>query len=554
MIEPPARVSRGGRWAEARERLMLVLSFLTVVLYLLYLRDHYDVEHPQLKLLAIAIDLAFLADFAWKLKSQGRAYMRTSWFLIDLLSCLPALRWIELGLHVPAIHYLRVFRFFRVLRVIRLMRVLKFVPVFNRLFDDEEFGPMTRSLHRSISIGVLATTMMVGSVLASVRYTEEQKFRKAMAEQLAGGVSTAELFVLGGKLEPSKSNFDIQMTAPVDGQLRTIYFDSDPVIAETKETEFFLVVVLLAGILIVIAIASMNLQSAARAQIRALLNLALPKQVADHFIKDPTSYDRKVRMPATILFTDYVGFTATCERLADKPDVLSEHLEKAMDQVVEALVNQDVIIDKFIGDAVMGFRGGPFVAGDPAEHAYRVVRGAIDGARALVKLNDPYFFEMKLGIASAPECLIGAFGTSARLSYTVLGDGVNLAARLEPASGQCATTNLCCEQTHALCAGRSDLIWRRWGRIRVKGKSQPMSVYEAFDAKTLGDASFLDEFHHALDAFEKGDFQEARDRFIRTDEIRPGGDPPSRSYISWCEELLQVGVPEDWEPVLPTRK
>ena len=145
-----------------------------------------------------------------------------------------------------------------------------------------------------------------------------------------------------------------------------------------------------------------------------------------------------------------------------------------MDRLVGELVEHDLIIDKFIGDAVMSFRGGPLVAGDPAEHAYRAVRAALDSIKALAALNDPYFHRVKIGGASADDCLIGAFGTSARLSYTILGDGVNLAARLEPASAQCGTQNLFCETTYRLCAGRPDLVWRRWGRIRVAGKSEPV--------------------------------------------------------------------------------
>src|SRR5581483_3130147 len=160
---------------------------------------------------------------------------------------------------------------------------------------------------------------------------------------------------------------------------------------------------------------------------------------------------------------------------------LSAHLEAAMDRLAGELVKHDLIIDKFIGDAVMSFRGGPLVSGDLADHAYRSVRAALDSIKALSALNDRYFHRVKIGGAAANDCLIGAFGTSARLSYTILGDAVNLAARLEPASEQCGTQNLFCETTYQLCAKRPDLTWRRWGRIRVVGKSEPIGVHEAFN-------------------------------------------------------------------------
>ena len=225
-----------------------------------------------------------------------------------------------------------------------------------------------------------------------------------------------------------------------------------------------------------------------------------------------------------------------------------------MDRLVGELARHDLIIDKFIGDAVMSFRGGPLVAGDREDHAYRAVRAALDSARALAELADPYFHRVKIGGASADDCLIGAFGTSARLSYTILGDGVNLAARLEPASAQCGTANLFCERTYRLCRDRADLAWRRWGRIKVAGKSAPVDVYEAIDAAALDGSPFLATFRGALEAFERNAFDRARDLFLLADSQRPGGDEPSRGYALWCEKLLQGGPPVGWEPVYETHK
>src|SRR5262249_37274343 len=152
---------------------------------------------------------------------------------------------------------------------------------------------------------------------------------------------------------------------------------------------------------------------------------------------------------------------------------------------------------------------------------------------------------VKIGGASSDDCLIGAFGTSVRLSYTILGDGVNLAARLEPASRQCGTRNLFDEYTFELCAGRPDIVWRRWGRIRVAGKSTPVSVYEAFDAGENGDLSFITTYHLAIAAFEASDFTRARALFVKADSERAGGDEPSQSFAQWCDKLLAAGQPSD---------
>src|SRR5690606_24278888 len=130
-------------------------------------------------------------------------------------------------------------------------------------------------------------------------------------------------------------------------------------------------------------------------QLRALLNIALPAQVARHFITHPEAYSEKSRGAATVVFMDFVGFTKTCEAFARDIGALSQHLEKAMDMVVERQLNHDLIIDKFIGDAVMSFRGGPLVEGSPTENARRVVLAALECARVLAEQENPYFSRVK---------------------------------------------------------------------------------------------------------------------------------------------------------------
>ena len=316
------------------------------------------------------------------------------------------------------------------------------------------------------------------------------------------------------------------------------YFDLSPVDRQANEIEFFLILGMLFSMILFMYILAYHQLDVTQQQLRALLSLALPRQVAERFLVDPTAYDRKARMPATIVFMDFEDFTETCERLAHAPDLLSAHMEKAMERLVVELSKQDMILDKFIGDAVMSFRGGPLVAGEPPEHAYRAVRASLDCIRELKALNDPYFSRVKIGGASAADCLIGSFGTSRRLSYTVLGDGVNLAARLEPASGQCGTQNLFCEETRRLCADRADLVWRRWGWVRVLGKAEPVEVFEVFDAATLGDSTFVATFHRALEAFERRDLRgpgrasggptpSARGATVPAGAMRSGSNPCS---------------------------
>ena len=98
-------------------------------------------------------------------------------------------------------------------------------------------------------------------------------------------------------------------------------------------------------------------------QMASLLNVTLPHQLADSLLRDPNSYDRTVEMPATIVFADIQGFTQTVEALNGDLVTLKSYLSQAMDAVVQVHRKHDLIIDKYIGDCIMAFRGGDLVEG-----------------------------------------------------------------------------------------------------------------------------------------------------------------------------------------------
>jgi class 3 adenylate cyclase len=470
---------------DALDRPLLFVAAAAVALYLLELRGVVDPKGPA-RALSIALDLVFVADVTLKIAAQGRRYLTSAWSLVDLLSCLPALA--LLG-HLPfldAIRFTRLFRFLRVLRSVRVLRAMHSVPALQRFAAEAEQNREGLGFRIALNAGV---AVYAGAFLAVLAW--------------------------------------------VDGH-------EPPELA--AQIEFYLVLGALLATALFIYVMHHQLQDASLGQIRALLNIALPRQVADHFMTHPEAFHDKSRAKATILFMDFVGFTKTSEKLGADVQKLSDHLEAVMDCVVERLVAHDLIIDKFMGDGIMAFRGGPLVAGDEREHARRVVKGALDGRRALLALNDPYFPAIKIGGASA-EVLIGAFGTSRRLSYTVLGDGVNLAARLEPACGQCSAEALFCDATRQLCGDDPGIVWRTWGRVRVKGKAAPQPVHEAFDPRDVPDQGFITLYAEALAAWTAHEVARARALFVQADAARPGGDPPSRQHVAWCDELIATGLP-----------
>jgi class 3 adenylate cyclase len=442
---------------------------------------------------ALAIDAVFVVDLLGKLLARGRSYLLTPWFLIDLFCALPVLS--TLSAAPAGLQGLRPVRMFRMLRALRMLRVLRSLRVLQgdpASADTEE----QRRYHRVLGLGVsLYALAFVGLVT----------------------------WLEGSAADPTHA----------------------------REQELLLVVGSLLGMALILVVSRYQVHALGSRQLRALLNVALPAQVAEHFLQHPEAYDRSVRMPATVMFCDIKGFTSTVERI--DLDQLKVHLEAALDAVVEAHMAHDLIIDKFIGDAVMSFRGGDLVQGDAADHARRVVLGALHGRKALADLDDPYFREVKVGGASAPDALIGTFGASKRLSYTVLGDRVNLAARLEGSCNALGVRSLFCDQTRGLVGADAGVVWRRVGQVRVQGRDEVCVAWEAFlPEEVAADAPWLLRYHEALDAWAEGQLDAAREGFEAVRALRPV-DGLTQRYLAACDRW-SASDPAAFDPVLATTK
>jgi adenylate cyclase len=477
---------RAEQWLEASEQPMLLLAMVAVAGYLAELSGGFvalGVEQAWAPV-GLALDLVFLLDLVAKVAILRGRYLTSPWFVVDFVCTVPVLSALSL---VPSTFAgLRFVRAFRVLRVLRTLRGL-----------------------RSLRMLQFATS--------NAETTEQRLFDRALA---------------------------VSVTLYTVGFLGLVTWGrTHPQVAGADTPELFLVLGSLLGMLLALVVARFQIPALWSRQMRALLDVALPLQVAEHLMRNPSAYDKTVRGAATVIFCDIKGFTATVEKLA--LDEVKTHLEAALDVVVEAHVGQDLIIDKFIGDSVMSFRGGNLVDGDASDHAYRVVRAALVGARALRERGDPWFSEVKVGGASATDALIGTFGTSRRLSYTILGDRVNLAARLEGSCNALGVRNLFCDLTHTLVAGRPGIWWRRVGGMRVQGREAREQVWEAFDEEI----PWLPAFEAALVRYEARDFAGAAAGFAA---LAPDG--AAAVYRELCEKLAADPPDADWTPVIRTRK
>jgi adenylate cyclase len=246
----------------------------------------------------------------------------------------------------------------------------------------------------------------------------------------------------------------------------------------------------------------------------------------------------------SLMFTDIEGFTGLSERLA--PDALARALGQYLEAMTRAVRSTDGTVDKFIGDAVMAFWNAPVRAPDHATRACRAALRCIEATRQLYASPGweglPALFT-RFGLHAA-RVMVGHFGSPDRLSYTALGDGVNLAARLE---GLCKQYEVGVLASEAVVKATGDaFVFRRLDKVAVKGKKQWVQVYEllgeagACDAKLPGARAY----EAAFDAYLARDFRKA----LATLEPLVD-DAPSRLLAARARVLLEHPPAEDWDGV-----
>ena len=211
--------------------------------------------------------------------------------------------------------------------------------------------------------------------------------------------------------------------------------------------------------------------------IKRLFSRYVAPDVFQHLMADPSRArlggDRR---EMTVLFSDIRGFTTVTER-GKAEDIVSQ-LNEYFTRMVEVLLAHQGTLDKFVGDMVMALFGAPL--DDPA-HAEHAVEAALAMRRELASLNRDWAGrgrpELDIGIGiNTGEMVVGNIGSASVMSYTVIGDAVNLGSRLESLNKQYGTHIIISESTRARLKGRYDI--RPLGEVVVKGKSEAVAIFE----------------------------------------------------------------------------
>ena len=285
-------------------------------------------------------------------------------------------------------------------------------------------------------------------------------------------------------------------------------------------------------------------------KIRRQFGMFLAPGVISLIEEDPDKYFRPggETRELSILFSDIRDFTTMSEGMS--PDELVRMLNEYFNAMIDVLYQNLGTLDKFIGDAIMAFWGSPYPQED---HAFHACNCALQMRDRLVELNRDWErrgmrqIAIGLGVNSGPVS-VGNIGSDKRLSWTVMGDNVNLASRLEGMTKQYHVGVLVNESTHAATNGQ--FVAREVDKIRVKGKKHPVTIYEllAPGSELKQYESLLADYNAALESYRAQDWIDAAGKLGNIMSTRPY-DGPTQVLLQRCIEFLDDPPPPDWDGV-----
>ncbi len=291
------------------------------------------------------------------------------------------------------------------------------------------------------------------------------------------------------------------------------------------------------------------IEARSKKAITGIFGTYVPKELVEEMAKNPAAYSTKGETrDMTVLFSDVRNFTSISEGLSATE--LTAMMNAYLTHMTETIQRERGTIDKYIGDAIMAFWGAPL---HDEQHALHALRSAIamqqqikDIAPDFIKRGWPKL-EIGVGLNCGPMN-VGDMGSAFRRAYTVLGDAVNLASRLESLTKEYGVGILVSEN---IVKTVPDVIYREMDRVRVKGKQEPISIYEPLDFKGKVADQLIDEtdrFHRALDRYREQRWDDAEKILVTLSEA----DPARKVYKLYLERvanLRHTPPGENWDGV-----
>lgn len=253
----------------------------------------------------------------------------------------------------------------------------------------------------------------------------------------------------------------------------------------------------------------------------------------------------------TVFFSDIANFTDISEGLP--PELLLEHLGKYFDGMSHEILSTGGTLDKYIGDSVMAFWGAPIAQKD---HAIRACHAALECKRFTDQFcvqssedGNP-IFRTRIGLHTG-EVVVGNIGNKERMNYTIIGDSVNLASRLESLNKFYDTNILISSSTYDLV--KDEFIARKLDFVAVKGRNEGLLIYELISKQSDTNSlvnTFVHQYELGLNHYIKGSWNEALTAFDRARSLSPSGDDlPSSMMQERCRTFLSEPPASDWRGV-----
>lgn len=287
--------------------------------------------------------------------------------------------------------------------------------------------------------------------------------------------------------------------------------------------------------------------------LRKAFTMYLSSDVVNQIVEDPSllklgGQEKQI----TALFTDIKSFSTLSEKVT--PEHLVEILNKYLTVMSDIVLEQKGTIDKYIGDAIVSFFGAPI---DLPDHASRACLAAVRMKQAEEKLNEemmaanetPMPIYTRIGVNTG-AMVVGNMGTDNKMNYTIMGNDVNLAARLEGVNKAYGTWILVSESTWNQTNGM--FLGRKLDRVRVVGINTPVQLYNIMAVRSEASGRMValaEKFNSAIDAYREKRFGDSIILFSKCLEIEPD-DAASSIFLEKVHKLVKEGVPPDWSDVV----
>jgi adenylate cyclase len=281
-------------------------------------------------------------------------------------------------------------------------------------------------------------------------------------------------------------------------------------------------------------------------RVQGALRRFMSQQVVDQVMSHGDELMFGAGCRASILFADIRGFTSIAEALAPRATV--DLLNEVFTDLVEAVSAADGVLDKFLGDAIMAVYGAPLPSGrDPAnavESAIAMIR-TIEAVNARRVARGQARLGLGIGIATG-DVVAGTIGSHKRMDYTVVGDPVNLASRLQQITKVYQAEIIVCEETAAALADQAPL--RELDAIRIRGRARPIKIFEVLTEADAERSAALEPYRRGREALERRRWRDAVTAFETAVAADPA-DRPSAIMLERARILARQPPGADWDGV-----